>query len=319
MPQRNHPIMTSPINEAKLKRKAKNRKKKRNNKSYEDEDDDFTVTTGDNRRGYLKNCIKKRLNNNYVKQINCVQDENVIFTDNKIYVSLAARSSLTSCGNNSLKKNRRVIYPTSDGYKITGFLRDYDFNYESPNRTTGKLSSSSEDALKFNLMKTCSYNSVVFEKVKVPSNKIPATSDMRILHINTPDLYEDKLFESFFDLNQSEINSYEADDEDDIQWNKFLELRKQGSSNESEHDNGPKMPLSDSGFGSQLLSCSFPADRNLKTSEIYLDEEAYDNSFNEELEKRVSNIFPDLCKSFSRTNVNNINNNARHEKGEKLS
>lgn len=316
MPQRNHPITVSPINEEKPKKKVKSRKKdhrKRNNKSYVDEDDDFTVTTGEtHKRGYIKNCIKKRLNNNYVKQINCVQDENVIFTDNKIYVSLAARrNSLTSSNNNSLKKNRRVIYPTSDEYKTKGFLRDYDFNYESPIKTSGKSSPENEDTLKFNMMTaTCSLNSVVFEKVKVPSSKKSPNDDKRTLQVNTT---------NFNNEISSEINSYEADDEDDVQWKSFLELRKHGKSIDNEHVCSQKMALSDSGFGSQLLSGSYSVDKNLKSSEVYLDDETYDNSFNEELEKRVSIIFPDLCKRNSQATFYSIHNNTYHEKKEKFS
>ena len=317
MPQRNHPNTISPINEAKPKRKMKNRKKehrKRSSKSYGDEDDDFTVTTGETyKHGYIKNCIQKRLNNNYVKQINCAQDENVVFTDNKIYVSLAARNSSTASGNNSLKKNRRVIYPTSDGYKTKGFLRDYDFNYESPTKTSGKSSPDNEDTLKFSMMTaTGSLNSVVFEKVKVPLNKKSTYDNMRSLqHVTTTNNNEKRSVESTYDWHQSKNNSYEADDE--VQWRNFLELRNKTKSIDSEHVYSQKMALSDSGFGSQL----FPVDKNLKSSEMYLDDEAYDNSFNEELEKRVSIIFPDLCKNNSQTAFY-TNNNTYHDKKEKF-
>lgn len=321
MPQKNHPTTVSPIKEAKPKRKIKNRKKehrKRNSKSYGDEDEDFTVTTGEtHKRGYIKYCIKKRLNNNYVKQINCIQDENVIFTDNKIYVSLAARNSVTSSNNNSLKKNRRVIYPTSDGYKTKGFLRDYDFNYESPARTTsGMTTPDSEDTLKFNMMTTtCSLNSVVFEKVKVASSKKSNKHEIRLLNVTATNFNEKRSFGSPIEKHQFDINSYEGDDEDDVQWKNFLELRKHGKSMDSEHVYSQKMPLSDSGFGSQL----FPVDKNLKSSEVYLDDETFDNIFNEELEKRVSIIFPDLCKSNSQTAFYSLNNNEYNAKKEKFS
>lgn len=268
-------------------RMREHRKQNKKSRMHDDNDDDFTVTTADNKKDYLKNCIKKRLNNNYVKQINCVQDENVIFTDNKIYVSLAARNSLTSSDNNSLKKNRRVIYPSSVGYKIKGFLRDYDFNYESPTKTSGSTSPVNEEKLKFTVMNpSSSLNSVVFEKVKVPLSKKATNDYTKSTLINSSGYSVD-------------ISSYEADDEDDVQWNNFLEFRKHGKTEDQACHK--KMALSDSGFGSQLLSNSFSVDKNIKTADqsSTVDDEIYDNSFNEELERRVSDMFPNLCnKSF---------------------
>jgi hypothetical protein len=306
-------------------------------------EDDFTVPTGGkHKRSYIKNCIKKRLNNNYEKQINCLQDENVVFTDNKIYISLAGRnSSLTSSlgGSNSLKKNRRIIYPTSGAIKLTGFLRDYDFNYESPTKkpeetpTTSSASSAaeSEEKLKFNIMQEGSLatalNNVVFEKVKISSNKkSPSSSDdgneARSSHEHVTNCEDDSILTSSTFVAEWHHcgNSYEADDEDDVQWRNFLELRKQGNSITTENGNcQTKLTLSDSGFGSQLFSNSCNVDRNLKSLETWLDDETYDNSFNEELEQKVSIMFPDLYKNNSPTAYYNNINNSNHEKKEKFS
>lgn len=303
-------------------------------------EDDFTVTSGKHRRSYLKNCIKKRLNNNYEKQINCLQEENVVFTDNKIYISLAARnSSLTSSlgGSSSLKKNRRIIYPTSTGYKLSGFLRDYDFNYESPTRKAVESTAEDEEKLKFNMMKdsaisaTSPLNNVVFEKVKLPPSKTSSPSlenvnEARSLYVHVTnsddDLNEDSILTSstfVAEWNHCDVNSYEGDDEDDVQWKNFLKLRKQGKSMNDEHSHNQTMTLSDSGFGSQLLSSSSTVDKNLKTLETWLDDETYDNSFNEELEQRVSMMFPELYKNSSHTAYYNNINNTNHEKKDKFS
>lgn len=302
-------------------------------------EDDFTVPTGGkHRRSYIKNCIKKRLNNNYEKQINCLQEENVVFTDNKIYISLAARnSSLTSSigGNNSLKKNRRIIYPSSSAIKLTGFLRDYDFNYESPTKKPAELPSSStdcEEKLKFNVMQASRGGSnVVFEKVKIPASKKSPSSDdgnearSSYVHVTNAedDINDDSILTSstfVAEWHHCDVNSYEADDEDDLQWRNFLELRKQGKSIGNENGNCQiKLTLSDSGFGSQLFSNSCTVDRNLKSLETWLDDETYDNSFNEELEQKVSIMFPDLYKENSPTAYYNNINNSNHEKKEKFS
>lgn len=286
-------------------------------------DDDFTVATCEKqRRSYLKNCIKKRLNNNYEKQINCLHDENVVFTDNKIYISLAARnSSLTSSlgGTNSLKKNRRIIYPTSEGYKLNGFLRDYDFNYESPTRSV----SSREEKLKFNMMKessmsaSCSLNNVVFEKVKIPSLQKSSThagSDGLASYVRESDVDESNNDDSILtnstfiaEWRHPDMQTYEADEEDDIQWDNFLELRKHNKSTNNEGERCQRMTLSDSGFGSQLFSNSFKADKNVK-SDTWLSDENYDNSFNEELEQRVSIMFPELCKNSLHATYHHNNN-----------
>lgn len=335
-PQKDHSISISPTNAATVNRKRSSRKKdhrKHKSKPEEDEEDDFTVTNGGrHRRSYLKNCIKKRLNNNYEKQINCQQDENVVFTDNKIYISLAARNpSLTSSGSNSLKKNRRVIYPTSGGYKITGFLRDYDFNYESPTRKAESTTGSDEN-LEFSVMKettTMPLNNVVFEKVKIPPSKksSPSSSDsaearQSYVHVTNADddRHDDSILtSSTFVAEWNHSNSYEADDEDDVQWQNFLELRKHGKSISGEQANCPKMTLSDSGFGSQLLSNSSTVDKNLKSLEVWCNDETFDNSFNEELEQRVSMMFPQLYKNHPQTAYYNNINNTNHEKREKFS
>jgi hypothetical protein len=308
------------------KRSSRKRDSRKHKSRAEDEDeDDFTVTTGGrHRRSYLKNCIKKRLNNNYEKQINCHQDENVVFTDNKIYISLAARNSSLSSGSNSLKKNRRVIYPTSGGYKISGFLRDYDFNYESPSKKVESVTGSEEN-LRFSVMKEAtagSLNNVVFEKVKIPPSKKSSpssadSSEARQSHVHE-DTHDDLVLTSAtFVAEWNHNNSYEADDEDDVQWKNFLELRKHGKS--IEPANCPKMTLSDSGFGSQLLSNSSTVDKNLKSLEVWCDDETFDNSFNEELEQRVSMMFPELYKNHPQTAYYNNINNTNHEKREKFS
>jgi hypothetical protein len=308
-------------------------------------EDDFTVPTtgGKHKRSYIKNCIKKRLNNNYEKQINCLQDENVVFTDNKIYISLAARnSSLTSSlgGSNSLKKNRRIIYPTSGAIKVTGFMRDYDFNYESPTKKpqeplSSSLSGESEEKLKFNMMQeggsslATALNNVVFEKVKIPPGKSsPSSNDGNEARSSYTTYGDDERHEDSIlttatfvaEWNHCDLNSYEADDEDDVQWKNFLELRKHGKSISNEHGNcQTKLTLSDSGFGSQFFSNSCTVDRNLKSLETWLDDETYDNSFNEELEQKVSIMFPDLYKDNSPTAYYNNINNSNHEKKDKFS
>lgn len=296
IPQKNHSITLSPLKES--TRKKPNRKKKHRNhksKSTEDEDDDFTTTSGvKHKKSYLRNYIRKRLNNNYEKQINCRQDENVVFTDNKIYISLASRnSSLTSSSNNYLKKNRRVIYPTSSGHKVSGFLRDYDFNYESPSKKSAVFAVETEEKLKFNLMnETCLIPSncscVVFEKVKVPSIKQTPASDILSLCENVTNYEEKGNFDSIL-TSSSFITEYnnlylaDTDDDDDDQWRMFVEIRKHGKST----DGCQKMSLSDSGFGSQLLATSYTVDKNLKLLETFVDDETFDNSFNEELEQRA--------------------------------
>lgn len=336
-PQKNNSITISPLNAPIPGRKRGSSRKKnhRKSKSVEDEEDDFTVPTGGkHRRSYIKNCIKKRLNNNYEKQIN-LQDENVVFTDNKIYISLAARnSSLTSSlgGSNSLKKNRRVIYPTSGAIKLTGFLRGFDFNYESPTKKPEQTltSAESEEKLKFNMLQEGSSKAtttaVVFEKVKIPPKNSPSFDEARSSYVhvtNVDDRNDDSILTSstfVTEWNNCDLNSYEADDEDDVQWQNFLELRKQGKS--INNDNGncqTTLTLSDSGFGSQLFSNSCNIDRNLKSLETWLDDETYDNSFNEELEQKVSIMFPDLYKNNSPTAYYNNINNSNHEKKEKFS
>lgn len=303
-------------------------------------EDDFTVSTGGkHRKSYIKNCIKKRLNNNYEKQINCLQDENVVFTDNKIYISLGARnSSLTSSlgGSNSLKKNRRVIYPTSGAVKLTGFLRGYDFNYESPTKKPEEMSTTpadSDEKLKFNMLQEGSSGlatAIVFEKVKIPASKSSPSSDEEArevasyLHVtNVDDRNDDSILTSstfVTEWSHCDLNSYEADDEDDVQWRNFLELRKHGKSISNENGNcQTTLTLSDSGFGSQLFNNSCNIERNLKSLETWLDDETYDNSFNEELEQKVSIMFPDLYKNNSPTAYYNNINNSNHEKREKFS
>lgn len=195
----------------------------------------------------FRNCIK-RFNNNYEKQRNCLQDDNMVFTDNKIYVSLASRnSSLTSSfsGCHTIKKRRRVIYPTVGGRKTDGFLRNYDFNYESP--TKEKAESPIDDEENLNTLEadltsiSSALNSVVFEKVTVH----------RIMDLegNSDDL--------------------EENGEDDIQWKNFLKLRVQESRSVQDETSGMSSPdFDDSG-----IEVNSP-----------LSPERLDNTLNEELE-----------------------------------
>lgn len=164
-----------------------------------------------------------------------------MFTDNKIYICLSTHNaSLTTVGgNNSLKKNRRIIYPTSDGYKLSGFLRDYDFDYESPSKKLDEC----EEKLKLNLIKDTSLSAtecnVVFEKVKIPpaknsSNKIGNKARKSYMQVtkNAKDIREGSILTSstiVTDWGQHELCNFEEDDDDDIQWKKFLELRKHAS------------------------------------------------------------------------------------------
>lgn len=284
-------------------------------------------TSDKHRRSYLKNYIKKRLNNNYEKQINCLQDENVVFTDNKIYISLAARnSSLTSSigGHSSLKKNRRIIYPTSDGYKLNGFWRNYDFNYESPSKAAKCSVVDNEDKLQFDLFKEnivlpqpLALNGVVFEKVKVRQS--PTNEDELSSAYNTNiDECVTMANDSFFMGSTVDLpENYETDDEDDLQWKSFLEIRKQSKKFGCDHENC-RRTFDDSGFGSQIFSNLCHFDKNLKQPDPWLNEENFDNSFNEELEQRVSSMFPELNKNYSQTVAHHNNtNNVNHEINEK--
>lgn len=310
------------------------RHKKSKNDDVDDDDDDFTVPDR-KRQSYIKSCIKKRLNNNYEKQINCIQDENVVFTDNKIYISLSARNHSSLGSNNSLKKNRRVIYPTSGPCKLNGFLRHYDFSYDDDNNEseppTKSAIDNSEEKLKFNMMKeqSClssnSLDNVVFEKVKVKqsspcssnsnNNYESPSSYIHVTNNNDDERNDDSILTS-----STFITSYEADDEDDIQWKNFLEHRKHGKP--MNNNNGSQ--LNDSGFGSQLFFSSNynnnnSSYNNMRALDTWQDDETYDNSFNEELEQRVSIMFPDLYKASSQSaHFNNINN-INHVTAEKLS
>lgn len=306
-PHKNNSLTSqSPMHVAKPYEKRHKRRKARCKAAVDEEEDDFTIssTSEKHSRTHLKNYIKKRLNNNYEKQINCLPDENVVFTDNKIYISLAARnSSLTSSigGHSSLKKNRRIIYPTSDGFKLNGFWRDFDFNYESPTKTVSFTpTTDNDDKLQFDLLKENispspnAFNSVVFEKVKVKQS--PIFGESKRNDKNT-------LSSSRLDIHQGP----ETDDDDDLQWKSFVEIRKHGKKVNCDHDKC-QISIDDSGFGSQIFSntCSF--DKNLKKPDAWLSEENFDNSFNEELEQRVSCMFPELSKDYSQTTHNNKNN-----------
>lgn len=167
-PQTNNTVTISPKKRSSHNRK-KNRQKFKNRPKNSNFEDDFTVSKS------YKNSIKKRLNKNYEE---IIQDDDIVFTDNKIYISLARRNSSLA----SFKKDHRIIYPTSSTHQLSGFLRNYDFNYESP-RTTNKLFvDSGAGNLKFDLVK--GENCVIFEKVKFPS------SDSTIISTTDPDTEE---------------------------------------------------------------------------------------------------------------------------------
>lgn len=312
-PQKNHSITISPSSNGLGRKKRSSHKRdslKHKKSTISDDEDDFTVPDR-KRQSYIKSCIKKRLNNNYEKQINCIQDENVVFTDNKIYISLSARNSSLG-SNNSLKKNRRIIYPTSGPCKLNGFLRHYDFSYddESPARSSTE---DIDEKLKFNMMKEQASNSidnVVFEKVRMMKTSSRLNYDSQI-HItnNDDDRNDDSIMTS-----STFITSYEADDEDDIQWKNFLEYRKHAPIN-----NNNVSQLNDSGFGSQLFITTTTSNNNVRALDTWQDEETYDNSFNEELEQRVTVMFPGLYKASSQSaHFNNINN-MNHVTAEKFS
>ena len=143
------------------------------------------ISTAKHNKRSFKKCIKKRFSNNYEKQINSTNEKQVVFTDNKIYISLnGCNSSIKSqLGNStsSLKKNRRIIYPTSGSKNISGFLRDYDFDYDYKDEAmTNNLEI--QEKIKFSLMKNSSEventsNDVVFEKVKYESIKKSSACD----------------------------------------------------------------------------------------------------------------------------------------------
>ena len=344
-PQKNQSITKSPVYGEKTFRKRatckKEPRRRRNKFSDDEQEDDLSInSTTKHRKSYIKNCIKKRLNNNYEKQINSANDENIVFTDNKIYISLnGCNSSISSSlGNsiNSLKKNRRVIYPTSGSYKLSGFLRDCDFNYDYKNEVNNL---EVEEKLKFNLMKDSSeadyestVNNVVFEKVKYVSSKnIPGSDKTQnnnsfiVMHLKSKNSYlndntnrNDPTFIDEWNHNTEE-QYCGTDEEDDLQWNNFMEHRKHCNNSKNndalEIDNNLSHSIklnNDSGFGSQLfLGSSNNVEKNLKNLESWLDDEIYDNSFNEELERRVQVVFPELYKSSnSRYFFDNIHRNS---------
>ena len=245
-------------------RKKKVNKKKRKYSTDDGEDDFMHMTKESNVRDYVKDCIKRRLYNNYEKQRNSALDDNIVFTDNKIYVSLARRnSSLSSSfsGTNSLSKNRRIIYPTRNEHKRDGFLRNYDFNYESPKRRGENSGYGDKRAMHQGTEPVFNGKEVLFEKVKIQNDKknslIPVT------------------------LN-SDSNIF--DDEDDAQFfEDFMKLRQQEIISKNN-----QMALIDNAFDSQF----FENRQNL--SEIHKNEkyveESFDNSFNEQLEHKASII-----------------------------
>lgn len=329
-PQKNQSILISPGFGNKNIRKRSTRNKielRRNTIKYSDDEqeDDLSINSKTkHRKKNFKNCIKKRLNNNYEKQINSANDENIVFTDNKIYISLNGYNSSIppSIGNgtNSLLKNRRVIYPTSGSYKLSGILRDCDFNYDYKNEETINNLEVNEK-FKYNLMKDSSAadseenaKNVVFEKVKyVSSKKIQASDDEQQTHINnsifihirSKNGYEqdkassnDRTFNGEF--NHNNITTYGVtDEEDDLQWYNFMEYRKHSNSSKNKDtlEINNTIKIKNSGFGSQLLLSLNYVENNIRNLELGLDDEIYDNSFNEELERRVQKEFPELYKN----------------------
>ena len=255
------------------------------------------------------------MNNNYEKQINLTNDENIVFTDNKVYISLnGCNSSISSSlgtDTSSLKKNRRIIYPTST-HKLSGFLRDCDFNYDYKNEAMAD-SLEGEEKLKFNMMKNgseadCDKN-VVFEKVKyVPSKKCQTSDETQtnnsfiVMHVKSKNSYmydssnHTKIIDGW-NFNQEEP-CCGTDEEDDLQWNTFMEHRKHCNNiqnNDTIEINNSLIQTiklnQGSGFGSSNI-----VEKNLKKFDSFLDDEIYDNSFNEELERRVQVEFPELYK-----------------------
>lgn len=329
-PQKNQTITISPIYGKKTVQiistiNQKEQRKSRNNFSDDEQEDDLSNnSTTKRQKRHFKNCIKKRLNNNYEKQINSANDENILFTDNKVYISLnGCNSSISSSlvnDTNLLKKNRRVIYPTSGTYKVSGFLRDCDFNYDYKNEAIAN--DLVEEKLKFNLIKKCSEavcdKNVVFEKVKYVSSKERQAAEEThnsnsfiLLHLKSSFMYDDtnNSYSTFIDgcnFNQEEP-CCGTDEEDDLQWNTFMEHRKHCNNIKSkgtiEINNNLIHTIklnNDSGFGSQLfLPSSNTIEKNLRNLETFLDDEVYDNSFNEELERRVQVEFPELYRNFN--------------------
>lgn len=329
--QKNQSITISPVYGKKtiLRRSTINKKELRRSTKFtehEQEDDISINSTTKHQKRYFKNCIKKRFNNNYEEQINSANDENIVFTDNKVYISLnGCNSSISSSlgnGTNSLKKNRRVIYPTSGNYKLSGFLRDCDFNYDYKNEVMAN-NLEVEEKLKFNLMKdnsesqcNSSVKNVVFEKVKYVSSKkcqpfeeSYSNNSFMVMHLKSKNnIMHDKtnsIHTKFIDgctFNHEE-SCCAAEKEDDLQWKTFMEHRKHSTNTKNytlEINKSLIHSFNDSGFGSQLcFSSSNNVEKSLRNLESCLDDEIYDNSFNEELERRVQVEFSELYKSLS--------------------
>lgn len=154
-----------------------------------------------NKRPCLKKYIK-RFNNSYERQKDCFEEN--VFPDNKLYISLASASRNSSfsssySGCSAVNKHRRIIYPVSGGrFKVNGFLRNCDFNYEPPvaEKASDKPNSSGQ---------------VVFEKVKL--NKGAASSSV------------DPVSRCALD------DSVKTDDDD--QWENFLKSRNQPQKEQS--------------------------------------------------------------------------------------
>ncbi|CRL02514.1 CLUMA_CG015111, isoform A [Clunio marinus] len=246
---------------------------------FDDIDNDFP-SSQHRRRLILKNCIRKRLYNNYEKQVNCPHDDGMIFTDNKIYVSLAARkSSVTSSivDRNFLENlSARIIYPSSQEHKMNGFLKNYDFNYESPKRTIERFK---HQTLEYKMM--AESLSGIFEKVKIPSTRISSNDHQHTSH-------RVEKFSSFGSKYHSPaIIDCTQGDFDDEEWENFLKLRKFEKEGPSSKNNS--ISLSDIENLNRLKKLIQSDTKNEYESQF--NEEKYDNSFNEQLEQNTYAIF----------------------------
>lgn len=344
-PQKNHASALSPMN---TKTQVRSIRKKAP-REEEEEDIDMSIhPTTKHRKSYLKNCIKNKLNKNYDRQVNHNEDS-VVFTDNKIYISLnGPRSSLPGSLNNSYKmKDRRVIYPTTSGFMLSGFLRDYDFNYDykAEEEAAQKKAQESqvEEKLKFNMMEAPSpapskrNQEIVFEKVKFDSTKkylsydmdhqLSGSSHSSLMHVNhLEDDYNSEANHDSILTNTTfipEWGSFNEDPEEDADWDQFVTIRKHRNNpfaaelarsnnkrDSNNNDYGHFFRTNDSGFGEQTSISD-----NLRTLEDkWLDDEDFDNSFNEELERRVETNTPSFRES-----KRNYNNNYYEEESSRKS
>ncbi|CAO1400256.1 unnamed protein product [Diamesa serratosioi] len=264
----------------------------RNKLSDDDQGDDFRVnSTAKHHKSYFRNYVTKHLSNNYEKQINSTNDENIVYTDNKIYISLNSNidSSIKSSLRNTtkqLKKNRRIIYPSSGSYK--GFIQDYHFNYDKDEKKNMNFSSEVDVENTF--------DNVVFEKVKCISRKTNSACDetyskssIMVLHLKSKTSY----------VHNKTSFIGDADEEDDLQWVSFLEDRKNCSNNKNtvSLEMNSSHSIKQTNDGVIYPTKSKYIGNNVRDLESVLDEENYDNSFNEELERRVQTQYSEQYKN----------------------